>query len=89
MVKINWVYTRTGDDGRTVLSDGARLPKFHIRVAAYGSVEKSTPSSVWHRSTSRQRSKRSFSASKMISSTSVLISADRKIRLQAGAAAGD
>jgi cob(I)alamin adenosyltransferase len=39
MVKINKVYTRTGDDGRTVLGDGARLPKFHIRVAAYGSVD--------------------------------------------------
>ena len=39
MVKINRVYTRSGDDGRTVLGDGARLPKFHIRVAAYGSVD--------------------------------------------------
>src|SRR5215207_6839497 len=39
MVKINRVYTRTGDDGRTVLGDGARLPKFHIRVAAFGSVD--------------------------------------------------
>ena len=39
MVKINRVYTRTGDDGRTVLGDGARLPKFHIRVAACGSVD--------------------------------------------------
>jgi cob(I)alamin adenosyltransferase len=39
MVKINRVYTRTGDDGRTVLGDGARLPKFHIRVAATGSVD--------------------------------------------------
>jgi cob(I)alamin adenosyltransferase len=39
MIKINKVYTRTGDDGRTVLGDGARLPKFHTRVAALGSVE--------------------------------------------------
>jgi len=39
MVKINKVYTRTGDDGRTVLGDGTRLPKFHVRVAAYGSVD--------------------------------------------------
>jgi cob(I)alamin adenosyltransferase len=39
MIKINRVYTRTGDDGRTVLGDGARLPKFHIRVAATGSVD--------------------------------------------------
>jgi cob(I)alamin adenosyltransferase len=39
MVKINRVYTRAGDDGRTVLGDGARLPKFHIRVAATGAVD--------------------------------------------------
>lgn len=39
MVKINKVYTRTGDDGRTVLGDGARLSKFHIRVAANGSLD--------------------------------------------------
>jgi cob(I)alamin adenosyltransferase len=39
MVKINRVYTRTGDDGRTGLGDGARIPKFHPRVAAYASVE--------------------------------------------------
>jgi hypothetical protein len=39
MVKINRVYTRTGADGRTVLRDGARLPKFHIRVAVTGSVD--------------------------------------------------
>jgi cob(I)alamin adenosyltransferase len=39
MVKINRVYTRIGDDGRTVLGDGARLPKFHVRVAAFGSVD--------------------------------------------------
>ena len=39
MVKINRVTTRTGDDGRTALGDGARLPKFHIRVAANGSID--------------------------------------------------
>ncbi len=39
MVKINKVYTRTGDDGRTALGDGARLPKFHPRVAASGSLD--------------------------------------------------
>jgi cob(I)alamin adenosyltransferase len=39
MVKINKVYTRTGDDGRTALGDGARLPKFHPRVAATGSLD--------------------------------------------------
>ncbi|MBL6455463.1 cob(I)yrinic acid a,c-diamide adenosyltransferase [Belnapia sp. T6] len=39
MVKIDRVTTRTGDDGRTVLGDGARLPKFHPRIAAYGSLD--------------------------------------------------
>lgn len=39
MVKINRVYTRAGDDGRTVLGDGARRPKFDRRVAATGSVD--------------------------------------------------
>ena len=39
MVKINRVYTRAGDDGRTVLGDGARRPKFDIRVSATGSVD--------------------------------------------------
>lgn len=39
MVKINRVYTRAGDDGRTALGDGARRPKFDRRVAATGSVD--------------------------------------------------
>lgn len=38
-MKIDRVYTRSGDDGRTSLGDGARLPKFHARVAAYGTVD--------------------------------------------------
>lgn len=33
------IYTRTGDDGTTSLSGGARVPKYHIRVEAYGSVD--------------------------------------------------
>jgi cob(I)alamin adenosyltransferase len=47
MVKINRVYTRSGDDGRTVLGDGARLPKFHIRVAATGSVDEANAFIGW------------------------------------------
>jgi cob(I)alamin adenosyltransferase len=38
-MKLDRIYTRSGDDGRTSLGDGARLPKFHARVAAYGSVD--------------------------------------------------
>ena len=33
------IYTRTGDDGATSLSGGRRVPKFNIRVEAYGSVD--------------------------------------------------
>lgn len=39
MVKLNKIYTRTGDDGRTGLVGGARLPKYDLRVAAYGTVD--------------------------------------------------
>jgi cob(I)alamin adenosyltransferase len=33
------IYTRTGDDGTTSLSGGRRVPKQHIRIEAYGSVD--------------------------------------------------
>ncbi len=33
------IYTRTGDDGSTGLFGGARLPKYHIRIEAYGTVD--------------------------------------------------
>lgn len=33
------IYTRTGDDGTTSLSGGKRIPKHHIRIEAYGSVD--------------------------------------------------
>jgi len=33
------IYTRTGDDGSTGLGDGSRVPKHHLRVSAYGSVD--------------------------------------------------
>lgn len=39
MVKVNRVYTRTGDDGTTGLVGGARVGKSDLRVAAYGSVD--------------------------------------------------
>jgi cob(I)alamin adenosyltransferase len=38
-MRLDRIYTRSGDDGRTSLGDGARLPKFHVRVAAYGSID--------------------------------------------------
>ena len=33
------IYTKTGDDGTTGLFGGARLPKHHIRIDAYGTVD--------------------------------------------------
>ena len=39
MVKLNRIYTRTGDDGSTGLTTGPRRPKFDLRVAAYGTVD--------------------------------------------------
>ena len=39
MVKLNKIYTRTGDDGTTGLVDGSRLPKHAARMAAIGAVD--------------------------------------------------
>lgn len=39
MVKLNKIYTRTGDDGTTGLVSGPRRMKFDLRVAAYGSID--------------------------------------------------
>jgi cob(I)alamin adenosyltransferase len=34
-VHLTRIYTKTGDDGTTALGDGTRVPKTHLRVAAY------------------------------------------------------
>lgn len=39
MVKINKVYTRTGDKGKTRLSTGEPVDKWNPRVVAYGTVD--------------------------------------------------
>ena len=39
MVKLTRIYTRTGDKGTTALATGARVPKTHARLAAYGTVD--------------------------------------------------
>lgn len=39
MVKLNKIYTRTGDDGTTGLADGTRRPKDDPRLAVIGSVD--------------------------------------------------
>ena len=39
MVKLNKIYTRTGDDGTTGLVDGSRRAKHDLRIAAYGTAD--------------------------------------------------
>lgn len=39
MVKLTKIYTRTGDDGSTGLTDGSRVPKSDPRMAAIGDVD--------------------------------------------------
>lgn len=39
MVKLNKIYTRTGDGGDTGLTDGSRRAKYDLRVETYGTVD--------------------------------------------------
>jgi cob(I)alamin adenosyltransferase len=39
LVKLNKIYTRTGDDGTSGLVDGSRLPKHAARMEAIGAVD--------------------------------------------------
>jgi cob(I)alamin adenosyltransferase len=39
MVKLNRIYTRTGDNGTTGLVGGARIDKAAQRVCAYGDID--------------------------------------------------
>jgi cob(I)alamin adenosyltransferase len=39
MIRLNKIYTRTGDDGSTGLGSGERRPKYDLRVEAYGTVD--------------------------------------------------
>ena len=38
-MRLDRIYTRGGDRGETSLGDGARTPKFHIRVKAFGGID--------------------------------------------------
>ena len=33
------IYTKTGDKGQTSLIGGTRVPKHHLRIEAYGTVD--------------------------------------------------
>jgi cob(I)alamin adenosyltransferase len=39
LVRLNRIYTRTGDDGTTGLVDGSRLPKHAARMEAIGAID--------------------------------------------------
>jgi cob(I)alamin adenosyltransferase len=39
MVKLNRIYTKTGDDGSTGLADGTRRSKADLRLESYGTVD--------------------------------------------------
>jgi cob(I)alamin adenosyltransferase len=38
-MRLDRIYTKGGDRGETSLGDGARTPKFHIRVKAFGGID--------------------------------------------------
>ena len=39
MVVLNRIYTRTGDKGETALGSGERVPKYALRIEAFGTVD--------------------------------------------------
>lgn len=39
MVKLNKIYTKTGDKGTTMLTSGDIVPKYDVRIEAYGCVD--------------------------------------------------
>jgi cob(I)alamin adenosyltransferase len=47
MVKLNKIYTRTGDDGSTGLVDGSRAPKHGARIDAIGEVDEANSVIGW------------------------------------------
>ena len=42
MVHMRRIYTRAGDGGSTRLGDGTELPKHHLRIAAFGTVDEAS-----------------------------------------------
>ncbi len=43
------VYTKTGDKGTTLLIGGTRVPKYHIKIEAYGTVDELNSYMGWLR----------------------------------------
>ena len=46
-MKKSLVYTKTGDKGTTSLVGGSRVPKTHIRLEAYGTVDELNSNLGW------------------------------------------
>lgn len=42
MVRLNRIYTKSGDDGTTSLGDGTRTQKHHLRIQTYGTVDETS-----------------------------------------------
>jgi cob(I)alamin adenosyltransferase len=40
--RLSKIYTRTGDDGTTGLAGGDRVPKYNIRIEAFGTVDETS-----------------------------------------------
>src|SRR5690606_36055112 len=47
LVRLNRIYTRTGDDGTTGLVDGSRAPKHAPRLEAIGAVDEANSALGW------------------------------------------
>ena len=56
MVKINRIYTRTGDDGTTGLVGGQRIKKDALRVSAYGEIDELNSFIGWAASLAKETS---------------------------------
>ena len=73
MVKLNKIYTRTGDDGTTGLGSGERRLKSDLRVEAYGTVDEANacdrPGAASHGGSRTPRSTPCSAASRTICST--------------------
>ena len=59
-MKKSLVYTKTGDKGTTSLVGGSRVPKTHIRLEAYGTVDELNSHLGWLNTYLQDESDRDF-----------------------------
>ena len=59
-MKKSLVYTKTGDRGTTSLVGGSRVPKTHIRLEAYGTVDELNSHLGWLHTYLRDENDRNF-----------------------------